>query len=155
MKIDVRVLVGIAVVIAIAAVGYWYWNSPEQRIRKMLSKAEAAFEAKDIEGTIDHFSLQYRDEMGLAYLNIKQLMAQGFEEFEGFDIRLAIDEIAIEDGEAIVLTGMRLIITTRGEQAYLLGSHEEPLPIEFKVAKETFHWKIRAVNGIRIPYLEM
>ena len=154
MKINVRILIGITVIVAIATVGYRYWDSPERRIKKTLSQAETAFEAKDIEETISHFSLQYRDDMGLAYLNIKQLMKRGFDEFEGLDVRLSVDDIAIEDDEATVFTELRLIITQQGERAYLLGSQEEPLLIEFQLAKETFRWKIRAINGIRVPYLD-
>ena len=154
MKIDVRVLVGIAVVIAIAAIGYWYWDSPERQIMKVLSKAEAAFEAEDIEGTIDHFSLQYRDDLGLAYLNIKQLMKRGFEEFGEFDVKLGNLDIEVEDDQATVLSEFRLIVISNDQKAYLLGSDEEALPITFILAKETMRWKIRAVNGIKIPFME-
>jgi hypothetical protein len=153
MKIDVRVLTGIAVVIAIAAFVYWYWNSPERQIKKLLSKAEAAFEAKDIEGTIDHFSLQYRDDLGLAYLNIKQLMKRGYEEFEGFDVKLGNLDIEVGDDQATVFSDFRLIVIN-DQKAYLIGSDEEVLPITFEFAKETMRWKIRAVNGIRVPYME-
>jgi hypothetical protein len=154
MKIDVRVLFGIAVVTAVAAAGYWYWNSPERQIRKALSKAEAAFEAKDIEGTIEHFSLQYRDDLGLAYLNIKQLMKRGFEEFEGFDVKLGNLDIGVEDDQATVLSEFRMIVINNDQKAYLLGSDEEALPITFQLAKETMRWKIRAVNGIKIPFMD-
>ncbi len=154
MKIDVRVLVGIAAVIAIAAAGYWYWNSPERRIKRVLSEAEAAFEAEDIDGTIAHFSLQYRDDLGLAYLNVKHLMKRGFDEFEGFDLKMGDLNMEIQDKDATVYADFRLIITAQGNKAYLLGTHEEALPIEIRLAKETLHWKIRAVNGIRIPFLD-
>jgi hypothetical protein len=154
VKIDIRILVGTAAIIAIAAVGYWYWNSPERRIKETLSEAEAAFEAKDIDGVMAHVSLRYRDDMGLAYLNLKELMNRGFEEFEEFDVRLGNLSLEIADDEATVLSELRLIVIQRGEKAYLLGNDQEPLPIEFQMLKETLSWKLGAINGIRVPYLE-
>ena len=154
MRIDVRLAVGVLIVAGLGVAGYWFWNSPERQIRKTLSKVVTAFEAEDIDGTIAHFSLKYRDDMGLAYLNIKQLMKQGFEEFEGFDVLLSIRDFKIADNAAVVFADFRLIIEAQGQKAYIIGSHDNPIPIEFRFAKEILKWKILAVNGIRVPYLD-
>ena len=144
----------IAAVIAAAFLVYRYWMSPERQIRKVLSESEAAFEAKDSDGVMRHVSLQYRDDLGLAYLNLKELMKKGFEEFEGFDVRLGNLRIDRSDDQATVLADLRLVVFQKGEKAFLLGSDEDPLPMEFQFARERLDWKIRAINGIRIPYVD-
>lgn len=154
MKLHTRHVTWLIAMAALAAAGYWYWDSPERRIRKTLSEAESAFENKDLKGVMAHVSLRYRDDQGLAYLNLKGLMKRGFEEFEGFDVRLGNLSFAIADDEATVLADLRLIVIHEGEKAYLLGNDVEARPVEFRLAKETLSWKILAVNGIKVPYLE-
>jgi hypothetical protein len=151
MKLDFRRTVMIAAVIAAGFLAYRYWTSPERQIKKALAEAETAFEGKDVDGVMAHVSLQYRDDQGLAYLNVKSLMKRGFEAFDGFDVRLGNLRIEVSDGEATVPADLRLVVVQKGGKAYLLGSDEESLAVEIHLAREALNWKIRAVNGIKIP----
>jgi hypothetical protein len=151
MKMDFRRMAIIAAVIAAAILAYRYWMSPERQIKKVLSQAEAAFEAKDIDGVMAHVSLQYRDDQGLAYLNLKELIKRGFDEFEGFDVRLGNLRVELSDDGAAVPADLRLVVVHNGEKAYLLGNDAEPVAVEFHLAREALKWKIRAINGVRVP----
>lgn len=151
MKMDFNRMALIAAVIAAAILAYRYWTSPEREIKKVLSQAEAAFEAKDLDGVMAHVSLQYRDDQGLAYLNLRELMKRGFDEFEGFDVRLGNLRVELSDDGATVPADLQLVVVQKGGKAYLLGSDEVPLAVEFRLAREALSWKIRAINGIRVP----
>lgn len=149
-----RIIIPLLVVIGLGVIGFLSWNSPERRIRAVLSDSKAAIEAKDLDRAISHVSLQYRDEQGLAYLPMKRLMKRAFDQFEGFDVRLADIRIDISKDQALVQADLEILVVSQNEKAYLIGSQEEPVPIRITLAKEILDWKILSVNGIRIPSTE-
>jgi hypothetical protein len=135
-------------------IGFWYWNSPERRIRTVLSESEAAVEAKDLDRVMSHVSLQYRDDQGLAYLPLRKLMKLAFDQFEGLDVRLSDIRIDINKEQAIVRADLEVLVVSRNEKADLIGSRQEPIPIRIALTNETLKWKIISVNGIRLPFTE-
>lgn len=58
MKRKVWVVMGFLTVTAAVIIGFFYWSSPERRIRAVLSDGEAAIEAKDLDRVMSHVSLQ-------------------------------------------------------------------------------------------------
>lgn len=154
MKPRAWIVITLLVVIAFGVIGFLYWNSPERRIRAVLSDSEAAVEAKDLDRAMSHVSLQYRDEQGLAYLPMKRLMKMAFGQFEGFDIRLTDIRIDINKDQALIQADLEVLVVSQNEKAYLIGSRQEPVPIRIALAKETLNWKILSVNGFRLPITE-
>jgi len=154
MNLGSRIVITLLVAIALGVVGFLHWNSPERRIRAVLSDSEAAIEAKDLDRAMSHVSLQYRDEQGLAYLPMKRLMKRAFDQFEGFDIRLSDIRIDINEDQALIQADLEVLVVSQNEKAYLIGSRQEPVPIRIALAKETLNWKILSVNGIRLPITE-
>ena len=82
------------------------------------------------------------------------MMERGFDEFDGLDVKMSNYDLRIKEDQASVFCDFRLVISARGEKAYILGSDDEALQIEFRLIKETLRWKIRAINGIKIPFLD-
>ncbi len=154
MKLGARIVIPLLVVIAFGVIGFLYWNSPERRIRAVLADSEAAIEAKDLDRAMSHVSLQYRDERGLAYLTIKRLIKMAFDQFEGFDVKLSDIRVDINKDKALVQVNLEVLVVSKNEKAYLIGSQQEPVPIRIALAKEILQWKILSVNGIRLPITE-
>lgn len=152
MKRRIWLAAGLLALATASIIGFLYWNSPERRIRAVLSDGETAIEAKDLARVMSHVSLQYRDEQGFAYLTVKKLLEMAFDEFEGLDVRLSDVNIEVQEDRALVQTDSRVIITAQGEKAYIIGDHEEPVPVRIALAKETLKWRIQSVNGIRMPF---
>ena len=144
----------LTITIAAGAIGFWYWNSPERQIRKVLSRGEAAIEAKDLDGAMAIVSLQYRDELGLAYLPLKKMLGMVFDEFESLNINLANLKIDIQKDKALVQADLRITTAVGSEKMYVVGSRSEPLPVRIALIKELLKWKVQAVNGIRSPFDE-
>lgn len=144
----------LTIIIAGGAIGFWYWNSPERQIRKVLSKGITAVEAKDLDGVMAQVSLQYRDEAGLAYLPLKKMLRTVFERYESLDVNLANFKMDIQEDKALVQAGLRMFTTLGGERRYVVGSRTGASPVRIAFIKEFLLWKITAVNGIRSPLNE-
>ena len=147
------VLVVLAI-LAASVIGFLYWNSPERRIRAVLTDGKAAIEAKDLDRAMSHVSLKYRDENGLAYMTVKKLLKMAFDQFEGFDLRLTNVKLEIEKDRTVVHADLDVIGTNKGEKSYLIGSREEPVSIRITLVKETMRWQVLSVDGIRLPFAE-
>lgn len=145
----------ILTMIAASVIGFWYWNSPERRIRAILTDGKAAIEKKDLDRAMSHVSLQYRDENGFAYMTVKKLLKMAFDQFEEFDVRLTNVQMEIQKDRAVVHADLDVIGTHQGEKSYLIGSREEPVPIRITFAKETLRWQVLSVDGIRLPFDEL
>lgn len=152
MKLRTWIIVTLLAVIAASVVGFLYWNSPERRIRAVLTDSKAAVEAKEMDRAMSHVSLQYRDENGFAYLTVKKLLKMAFDQFEGFELRLSKVQLEVEKDRAVVRADFETIGINKGEKSYLIGSREEPVPIRITLVKETMRWKIVSVDGIKIPF---
>ena len=147
------VLIVLTILVA-SVIGFIYWNSPERRIRAVLTDGKAAIEAKDLDRAMSHVSLQYRDENGFAYMTVKKLLKMAFDQFEGFDLRLTNVSMEIQKDRAVVQTDLEVIGIQQGEKSYLIGSREESVPIRITFVKETMRWQVVSVDGIRMPFSE-
>ena len=149
-----RVIAVLILVVIVTAIGLWYFRSDERRIRKALSQAGEALEREDLDGTMSHVSLKYRDERGWSYLIVKRLLKKGFEEFDGINIRMGRPAIEIHEEGADVQMDLEVLIDFQGEKAYLIGSSEEPASVQIAMIKETLGWRVTGVNGLRLPGME-
>ncbi|MBI3611457.1 MAG: hypothetical protein HY204_12260 [Nitrospirae bacterium] len=148
-------LIGTLLTVTIASViGFMYWNSPERRIRAVLSDGKAAIEAKEMDRAMSHVSLQYRDENGLAYMTVKKLLKMAFDQFEGFELRLTNVALEIEKDHAVVRADLDVIGIHQKEKSYLIGSQQEPVPIRITLVKETMKWQVVSVDGIKMPFAD-
>lgn len=154
MGLRQRGIMVLILVVMATAIGLWYFRSDERRIRKAMSQASEAVEREDLDGTMSHVSFQYRDERGWSYLIVKQLLREGFEEFDGIDIQMGRAAIEIRKEGAEAQLDLTVLVDLQGQKAYLIGNSEEPASIQIAMTKETLGWRITAVNGLRLPGME-
>lgn len=142
----------VPLLLAACAAAFFYWNSPERRIRAVLSEGRRAVESEDLERAMSQVSLQYRDDYGLTFLSLKRVAKRAFQEFEGMDIELSVVKTHVEDDRAVVLA--KIDVYAGGPQGpeYLMGNPDAQHPAKITLIKEVLRWKIKNIEGIRPPF---
>jgi hypothetical protein len=124
-------------------------TSDEARIRKGIEKGAQAIEAKDLAKCLRHVSLHYRDEYGLTYVGVRELLGRIFQEFDAFEIGLGnLRFLSLEKEEASVSLDLKVKVSYRGKRGYLLGSGEDANRLKMRFVKEGRRWKVIQVEGI-------
>ena len=124
--------------------------SEEARIRKGVKEGVQAIEAKDLGKCLRHVSLHYKDEYGLTYLGVKQLLSKIFQEFEAFEIDLRdLRIILLDKGVASVAFDLKVKASYGGQRAYIIGSGDDSNRIEMSFIKEGGRWKVNQVEGVQ------
>jgi ketosteroid isomerase-like protein len=154
MKLKGRNIVIGAFVVAILFAWY-FWDSAERDIRKLLADGEAAVEAEDITGTMAHVSRQYIDDIGLNYLGVRRVMGWAFNSFDGFDVRLHDVSITMDGDMAKAKGRLQVLVLNRGENAYLIAESGTPDLVTITLVKQRFAWKVVSVNGIDVSRLRL
>lgn len=109
---------------------------------------------KDLEGVTEHFSLYYRDEYGVSYPVVKNIVSSTFEKFDSLDGSYGNVSVSLgegENGEKLAYTNVDVTaIGTRGGIPHtLLGTEDTPDNITVTLKKSTFRgWKIIKIEGI-------
>ncbi len=128
---------------------FLYWNAPERRIRALFASGQTSIEAEDLEKSMEHVSLNYRDELGLNYLLVMRLLKMSFEEFEGIEIRYRIGEIGFDEDLAIVKAHLSVHADFQGQRVLLTGSQGDERPARITLEKKALWWKVRSVDGLK------
>ncbi len=109
---------------------------------------------KDLEGVTEHFSLYYKDEYGVSYPVVKNIVSSTFEKFDSLDGSYGNVSVSLgedENGEKLAYANVDVTATgTRGGTAHtLLGTEDTPDNITVTLKKSTFRvWKIIKIEGI-------
>ncbi len=146
---------GFVIALALALLIYLVFVRPlliseEARIRRGIKEGVGAIEAKDLGKCLRHVSLHYKDEYGLTYLGVKQLLSKIFQEFEAFEIDLKNLQITLLDkGTASAAFDLKVKVNYGGQRAYLIGSGDDSNRIEMSFIKEGGRWKVNQVEGVQ------
>ncbi|MCL4245539.1 MAG: hypothetical protein KJ002_10480 [Candidatus Dadabacteria bacterium] len=123
-------------------------------IEVLFNEMTEAARAKDLEGVMEGFSLQYKDSSGASYPVVKNIVAKTFEKYGAIDASYSdLDAFITEDEhgypEAYVSVGVNVTVTDNGETRQLLGSGGEPERINVTLKYSSLSgWKIDAVDGL-------
>ncbi len=143
------------IALALAALIYLVFVRPlliseEARIRKGVEEGVQAIEAKDLGKCLRHVSLHYKDEYGLTYLGVKQLLSKIFQEFDAFEIDLRdLRIILLDKGVASVTFDLKVKASYGGQRAYIIGAGDDSNRIEMNFIKEGGRWKVTQVEGVQ------
>lgn len=110
--------------------------------------------AKEPDGFMDNFSLQYKDDYGANYIYIKQIVKNYFEKYDEFESvfeNLIVSTSEDEFGDKIAEVNMDLFVTgfRDGIPVEIVGEsgHLENITVALK--KSTLGgWKITTIDGI-------
>jgi hypothetical protein len=127
---------------------YLIWPSDESRIKKLFKEGSHAIENEDLETVMSKVSFNYRDEHGLTYLYLKELMKTVFKQMD--DIKIEYENIKIDVHDETATADMDvLILATKGDTTgYILGDLSEPAHLTFTLEKERTKWLVIKTEGL-------
>jgi hypothetical protein len=148
-----KTIVLLFLLIAAPVIFYFLWPSDEKRIQKTFKQGARAIEKKDLDTVMSKVSFNYRDENGMSYLYIKEMMKSIFQkmdnikiEYENLKINVKADKTATADIDARITA---MIATDMG---YILGDAANPVHLKFTLEKERTKWLVTGTEGFPFVY---
>lgn len=152
-----KLLIGSLFLLILIAGLYLLWPSDEKRIRRLFEKGAKAVEVEDLDGVMSVISYNYRDDYGVTYLYLKNLLKKEFDIMSDVDVEYEDLEIKVlkgGKGESPQVSGrataemkVRVIATIGNETGYILGDIKTPLQLTFTLNKERAKWLIVKTEG--------
>ncbi len=149
-------------ILSAALILIFFWPSDERRIKKFFKEGASAVESEDLDGVMSKFSYNYRDDYGMTYFYVKEVLKREFEKLS--DIKVEYGSLRIRILRAGTLTGnketlasdratveaeVRVLATIGTETGYILGDPKSPLTLRFTLDKEQMRWRLVMVEGFR------
>ena len=142
--------------IAVVALAWFFWDSPERAIRAVLRQGETAVETKDLTTAMSQVSRHYLDENGLNYLALRRVLGWAFSRFQQLDVRMYDVSIDVNGDQATASVMLQVVLTAgHSENHYLLGAAGLPELVTIELIKEPLAWKVVSVNGIGALRLDL
>jgi len=158
-----KLFIGLLSLLVLILVVYLLWPTDEARIRKLFKEGAGAVESRDLDNVMSKVSFAYRDDYGVTYLYLKEILKREFDRLS--DIQVEYGELKIEiikkggtQGErrspdapdmAMAELDIRVVATAGTETGYLLGDVKTPVHVKFTLEKERMKWLIVKAEGIR------
>lgn len=136
------------ILFALPVILYFLWPSDESRIKKLFKEGSRAIEKEDIDGVMSKVSFTYRDESGLTYLYMKQLMKSVFQQMNDIKVEYENLKINVNNKTATAETDVRIIATIGNDTGYILGDLPKPLHLKFTLEKEKTKWLVAKTEGL-------
>jgi len=158
-----KLFIGLLFLLLLVSVLYLLWPSDEARIRKLFKEGAGAVESRDIDGVMSKVSFAYRDDYGVTYLYLKEILKREFDRLSDMQVEYGALKIKIikkgGPGEerpspgppdmAVAEMDIRVVATAGTETGYILGDVKTPVHIRFTLEKERMKWLIVKSEGIR------
>jgi hypothetical protein len=158
-----KLFIGLLSVLLLVSVLYLLWPSDEARIKKLFKEGAGAVESRDIDGVMSKVSFAYRDDYGVTYLYLKEILKREFDRLS--DIQVEYGELRIKiikkggpreerlspdtPDMAVAEMDIRVVATAGTETGYILGDVKTPVHMRFTLEKERMKWLIVKAEGIR------
>jgi hypothetical protein len=145
------ILIIITVVLA-----YLFFPSGDatREIEAVFIKAMEAGEKKDLDGVMEPFSINYRDEYGATYPAVKNVVKNLFDKFDGFkgnisDLTASINESEEGEKQAVANLDVYVLGMKSGIPTSILGDEDSPQNLTITLKKSGLGgWKIIKVEGL-------
>ena len=126
--------------------------SDESRIKKLFKEGSKAIEKKELDAVMSKVSFNYRDEYGMTYLYIKELMKSVFQRMVDIKIEYENLKIKVNDKVATADTDVRIIATIGNDTGYILGDLDKPAHLKFTLEKERVKWLVIKTEGLPVNF---
>jgi hypothetical protein len=136
------------IIIVTPLIIYLIWPSDESRIRKLFQEGSRAVEKEDLETVMSKVSFNYRDEYGLTYLYLKELMKSVFKQTKDINIEYDNVKITVRDDTATADMDVLILATMGNNTGYILGDLSEPAHLTFNLEKERTKWLVTKTEGL-------
>lgn len=126
---------------------YLLWPSDESRIKKLFKEGAGSIESRDLDGVMSKVSFNYRDEHGMTYLFIREMLGKEFKRLSGIHVEYEDLKIRISEYRGIAELNIRVVATIGNETGYIIGDVRTPLHLSFTLEKERMKWLIVRAEG--------
>lgn len=120
-------------------------------------------ESRDLDAVMSKVSFAYRDDYGVTYLHLKEILKREFDRLSDIQVEYeALRTEIIKKGgaqgkhlspdapdTAVAELNIRVIATTGTETGYIVGDINTPVHMKFTLEKERMKWLIVKAEGIR------
>ena len=148
-----KTIILLFLLIAAPVIIYFLWPSDESRIQKLFRKGAGAIEKKDLDAVMSKVSFNYRDEHGMSYIHIKEMMKSVFQRTD--NIKIEYDNLKINvkaDKTATAEMDIRIVATIATDKGYILGDSTNPVHLQFTLEKERTKWLLNGTEGLPFVY---
>jgi hypothetical protein len=136
------------ILIAVPLIIYLIWPSDESRIKKLFREGARAIEKEDLDGAMSKVSYNYRDEYGLTYLYMKELMKSAFQRMKDIKVEYENLKINISDRTATADMDVRIIANIGNNTGYIMGDLPNPAHLKFTLEKQRTTWLVAKTEGL-------
>lgn len=133
---------------ALPIILYFLWPSDESRIKKLFKEGSQAIEKEELDAVMSKVSFNYRDEYGLTYLYVKELMKSVFQRMNDIKIEYENLDIKVNDKNATADMDVRILATIGNDTGYILGDLAKPVHFKFTLEKERAKWLVIKTEGL-------
>jgi hypothetical protein len=149
-----KIAIIVAVVLIAVLVIRLAMPGDQKRIVKTILKGRDAIEQENADELMSVISLSYRDEYGMAYVPVKRLFMQLFEQFENSKIGCTFTSIEIANDTADVTCDIWWTTKIRGREYSLIGKRSSPEKLILTLAKGELAWKVISSKWQSFPSVE-
>ena len=144
----------IGLLLLVAAIGtLWFlWPTDESRIRKLFKEGAKAVESRDLDGVMAKVAFNYRDEHGMTYLYLKEVLKREFQRLSDISIEYEVLNVRVAENTATAELDMRVIATSGSDTGYIIGDVRTPLRLRFTLEKERAKWQLISTEGLEESY---
>lgn len=135
-------------IIVTALIIYLVWPSDENRIKKLFKEGSRAIEKEDLETVMSKVSFHYRDEYGLSYLSVKEILKSVFRQTEDIKIEYEHVNITVSDDTATADMDVLVLATIGNNTGYILGDLSEQAHLTFTLEKARTKWLVIKTEGL-------
>jgi hypothetical protein len=136
------------ILIAAPLIIYLIWPSDESRIKKLFREGARAIEKEDLDAAMSKVSYNYRDEYGLSYLYMKELMKSAFQRMKDIKVEYENLKININTRTATADMDVRIIATIGDNTGYIMGDLPNPAHLKFTLEKQRTTWLVTKTEGL-------
>ena len=149
-----RYIIPLIIVIALLIYFFYPGDVDTVEIEGTIEDIIASARNNDTEGFIDHFSINYKDEYGVTYPAVKQMIKNAVEKYDKFEADYSGLSVLMSKNEEVENeASAKVDITLRGVKSgvshNLIGDPDSPDNIIITLKKSPLTgWKITKVEGI-------
>jgi hypothetical protein len=145
-------LIILSILFTLSLIIYLSWPSDESRIKKLFKEGSRATEKEELDAVMSKVSFNYRDEYGMTYLYIKELMKSIFQRMD--DIKIEYENLGIKVNNKVATADMdvRIIATIGNDTGYILGDLDRPVHLKFTLEKERAKWLVIKTEGLPVNW---
>jgi hypothetical protein len=147
---------GIFIVIIAVVLAYLFYPSGDdtREVAALLDQALESGKKKDLDGVMEHISLNYKDEYGASYPVVKNVVKNYFEKFDSFDgkysgLKASINETEGGERQGVANLDIQVWGVKSGIPTPILGDLDSSSNITITLKKSRLGgWKVVKVEGI-------